>query len=166
MIDQTISGVYFFQAHTGEIKIGYSDDIERRFRSLSGANPRPITCLGVIPNFTTKDETKLHHKFSAFRIQYEWFSPAIEILHYISHNAVQVDLKTLERDWSSIGGRNNIRGIVGRPKKNPEDLKKRRQFRATDEEYAAICEAAERSGKKIGAWIRETVLRAAKRVVK
>ena len=77
------SGVYFIQGEiTKRIKIGYSDDIKGRIKSLEGSES--LRLIHVIPNATTKTELSLHKKFSHLRVIGEWFEGTQELAHYIS----------------------------------------------------------------------------------
>lgn len=77
------SGVYFIQGEiTKRIKIGHSDDIKGRIKSLEGSEP--LRLIHVIPNATTKTELSLHKKFSHLRVIGEWFEGTQELAHYIS----------------------------------------------------------------------------------
>lgn len=53
---------------------------------------------------------------------------------------------------------------MGRPRKNPEEVKGRVvQFRVTDEQHQRLCEAAEAAGETLSAWLLWLGLRAAEK---
>jgi hypothetical protein len=77
--------VYFFQnRQTKEIKIGYSDDVEQRIKTLqTGSNARLVllgTTLGDL-----EMERNLHLVFAEHRTWGEWFSPDPEMLNEIEY---------------------------------------------------------------------------------
>ena len=57
---------------TKDLKIGISNDPERRKRDLQNTNGREIEILYVIPRKSNL-ETTLHEKFSHLRLMGEWF---------------------------------------------------------------------------------------------
>jgi Meiotically up-regulated gene 113 len=81
---------YFVEAEgTGRVKIGKSDRVGKRLKSLQTACPHKLTIRLVLPvgweslaNHPTGSwgETVVHDRFEKFRIQGEWFhlSPEIE----------------------------------------------------------------------------------------
>ena len=57
---------------TKDLKIGISNDLERRKRDLQNTNGRQIEILYVIPQKSNLELT-LHEKFSHLRLMGEWF---------------------------------------------------------------------------------------------
>lgn len=51
----------------------------------------------------------------------------------------------------------------GRPCKTTEELRKQRQFRLSDAEYAEVCAAAERDEMRFTEWVRELALKEARK---
>lgn len=54
------------------VKIGFSDDPNKRLAALQTANPRRLEILGVFPG-GEEDEKRLHSAFEQFHIRNEWF---------------------------------------------------------------------------------------------
>ena len=77
--------VYFIQARVGRgpIKIGYTTDINARFRTLQAVCPDRIGLLGLIVCRTPLDalrlEQALHMNFSEERLHSEWFTPTFAL---------------------------------------------------------------------------------------
>ncbi|RLC17902.1 MAG: hypothetical protein DRI57_09140 [Deltaproteobacteria bacterium] len=79
--------IYFIQLGTdGPIKIGTSENPQARLAQLQTSNPEKLHLLGTMTGNNSM-ETKLHQTFSPFRLEGEWFSPASELLKFISENA-------------------------------------------------------------------------------
>jgi hypothetical protein len=75
--------IYFIQiSPNGPIKIGLSNDVEKRRRNLTCAIPYDLNILGYIGGNQSL-EKKLHKKFKTHYIRGEWFKPHSEILAYI-----------------------------------------------------------------------------------
>lgn len=75
--------IYFIQeSDDGDIKIGYSDNPERRIRELQTGSPKQLNLLAVIEG-EKSDETELHKLFKKLNTRGEWFSPDTEIFLYI-----------------------------------------------------------------------------------
>lgn len=74
--------IYFVQAASGPIKIGYTNDWGKRRIALQAGNPDKLTTLLVIPG-EWSDEQALHRVFATHRVRSEWFAACPEILAYI-----------------------------------------------------------------------------------
>jgi hypothetical protein len=75
--------IYFIQqGKNGPIKIGFTDNIEKRLKELQTANPYKLNLLLCI-NGNLKSEKELHKRFEQHRLNGEWFEPVEEILDYI-----------------------------------------------------------------------------------
>lgn len=75
--------VYFVRNMvTGNIKIGVTDDPEKRFSELQTGNDCPLELLHFMPG-DTKLEQSLHARFSGLRIRGEWFYDGNELLDFI-----------------------------------------------------------------------------------
>ncbi len=75
--------IYFIQCEdNGLIKIGFSNDIEKRFNSLRTQSPARLKLLKHMEG-GVELEAKLHNKFKKYRHHGEWFEPSKEILRYI-----------------------------------------------------------------------------------
>ena len=78
-----VSGVYFIQGEiTGRIKIGFSNQINKRIQSLQ--NSEPLRLIHVIPNALSNTESSLHKRFSHLRVIGEWFEGTEELIQYIN----------------------------------------------------------------------------------
>lgn len=78
--------VYFVESgEGGPIKIGWSQDVERRIGELQVANAHKLHLLGVVPG-TMKKEGELHAKFAHVRMEAEWFQNTEEIHKYLRKN--------------------------------------------------------------------------------
>ena len=73
--------VYFVMSD-GFIKIGVSAQLRLRLADLQTGNPRPLEVLHTLEG-TEETEHILHERFSAHRIQGEWFYPVPELLTLI-----------------------------------------------------------------------------------
>lgn len=75
--------VYFVESGAdGPIKIGWSQDVERRIGELQVANAHKLRLLGVVPG-TMQKEGELHATFSHLRMEAEWFQNSPEIHEYL-----------------------------------------------------------------------------------
>jgi hypothetical protein len=75
--------IYFVQAASGPIKIGFTDNWTRRKNSLQHGTYEELKKLLVMPG-KLEGEQALHRLFSAHRIRGEWFRPAPEVLALIA----------------------------------------------------------------------------------
>ena len=79
--------VYFIQPKQGgPIKIGMSNDVQRRLDLFEPMNPYPLKCLGVIRTGGARLEKSLHNQFQNSRLHGEWFGPTDDLLEYIESN--------------------------------------------------------------------------------
>ena len=75
--------VYFLQPKEGgNIKIGFTRTLYKRFREIQACSPLPLKIVLLI-NGTEYLEQSLHSKFRKHRLHYEWFKPHKEILDFI-----------------------------------------------------------------------------------
>lgn len=75
--------VYFVQAGPdGEIKIGWTQDVDRRIGELQTANAKKLVLLGTVPG-TMETEASLHARFSHLRLEAEWFRNSEEIFDFL-----------------------------------------------------------------------------------
>jgi hypothetical protein len=65
------------------IKIGITDNVERRLRHLSSQSPTPIRLLISIRG-TTRQEYVLHRMFASDRRNGEWFTASEQLLAFIA----------------------------------------------------------------------------------
>ena len=79
--------VYFIQGQdTKRIKIGISDDVQRRLKAIQASEP--LKLLGVIKEGGKALEAELHKRFAHIRIYNEWFQSNTELLEYIRTHAI------------------------------------------------------------------------------
>jgi hypothetical protein len=76
--------IYFVSGASGEFfKIGFTNNIEDRLRSLQTASPELLHLHLAIPGSPDK-ERELHRQFAAHRAQGEWFRRCEPILQFIA----------------------------------------------------------------------------------
>lgn len=95
------TGVYFIQpAGGGLIKVGYTDDIYKRFRQLQYQSPIPLKVLGVIPG-NKMLEIGLHLSFIKERHHGEWFLPQGKVKDFLSDHGLKfIDpVFSYTKDW-------------------------------------------------------------------
>lgn len=67
--------VYLMRADNGLTKIGLTDNLDRRVKSLQSSSPVEINLIGYIKTATAEMlEGELHNQFSKWRAHGEWFS--------------------------------------------------------------------------------------------
>lgn len=67
------------------VKIGYTGDhFALRLRALHGGCPEKLTTYATIPNGTRALERRLHKRFAAYRLQYEWFKKEGKLADWIA----------------------------------------------------------------------------------
>lgn len=77
--------IYFIRSgkHKKPIKIGYTNDIEKRLADLQVGNPRKLYVIAQIPVKSLKTvkaiEAWLHRRFRKQHIRGEWFSGRIDL---------------------------------------------------------------------------------------
>jgi len=65
------------------VKIGYSINPDERVRAYCGG-PFPVRWLGSWPVSDKAEESFVHRRFSAYRLNGEWFYPAPYLLDFIN----------------------------------------------------------------------------------
>lgn len=73
--------VYFIGDGTA-IKIGFSENVARRLRSIQTGHHLPLKILGTIPA-SAIDELTVHARFAHLRLRGEWFRIDPELLAFI-----------------------------------------------------------------------------------
>lgn len=76
------SQIYFIQQEGGPVKIGVSNDVEKRLATLQTGSPRLLRLLGSIPGDELLEQ-EIHHRFSGHRLQGEWFEASPELMAFI-----------------------------------------------------------------------------------
>lgn len=75
--------VYFaLDERNGDIKIGFSTQVENRLYLLGSQYWTTMKLLGWLPGGPGR-ERKMHAKFDAYALGHEWFEPAPELLAFI-----------------------------------------------------------------------------------
>lgn len=83
--------VYFIQRGLdGPVKIGWSQDVDRRLAELQTANAEPLSVIGMTPGRMC-DEGALHKKFAHLRMEAEWFRDAPELREYLKSVGFPMD---------------------------------------------------------------------------
>lgn len=78
------TSVYFIQSEIGgPIKIGYSNDPNRRLNEIQNMSPFRLQILGTIPG-NMELEASFHQKFASDRLWGEWFEPSVPLLKIIT----------------------------------------------------------------------------------
>ena len=83
------SRVYFIQAENVAIKIGFTLDVERRFKRMQMDCPIKLYLIGMIKGERSL-ESKIHKKFKKHRKRGEWFEIHESIVKYIKENTVNL----------------------------------------------------------------------------
>lgn len=79
--------VYLIQAANGLTKIGVTNDIEQRFRTLNSGSPIDLKLLGCIGSSNARKlERKLHAYFNNKIVRHEWFNLSSEDINFIKEN--------------------------------------------------------------------------------
>jgi len=85
--------IYFIQQGIdGPIKIGTTDDINKRIATLQTGSPHKLRLIGVIEGDQEK-ERQLHNFFSAYRLTGEWFAPDKMMFDYIFSVITETDMQ-------------------------------------------------------------------------
>jgi len=83
---KNIGYIYFVQGKSGgAIKIGYTEYPESQIQVLQTGYPDVLTVL-LLMEGTRKDKDTMLEKFSALRLNGEWFKPEAELIDWIKSN--------------------------------------------------------------------------------
>jgi hypothetical protein len=74
--------LYFIQAESGPIKIGISDNVERRLANIRNQLYEDATLLAVFHG-DRRLEQRLHRSLKRYRLRGEWFDPHPHVLRAI-----------------------------------------------------------------------------------
>lgn len=67
--------LYLIRAENGLIKIGYSEDVQRRYSLLNTASPIALELLWFMESARARlIEAELHQRFASKRVRGEWFA--------------------------------------------------------------------------------------------
>ena len=91
--------IYFFQ-ETGflrnRVKIGCTENIKARLRSIQTCSPSKLKILLILPG-DEQNEFVYHQRFSSYRLQGEWFKYGLKLKLFVWINQVKsVDIETKE----------------------------------------------------------------------
>lgn len=94
--------IYFIQEEdTKNVKIGYTKDIESRFKGIQACNSSELHLMGVVQGDITA-ERRLHKKFDKHRIRNEWFKFSDDLKEYIKdktkHTQYSKDIPLFENE--------------------------------------------------------------------
>lgn len=85
-----ILAIYFIaDPDTGDVKIGKTKNVDRRFKTFKTANPN-IRLLGTIPGYTA-EENELHRRFAKDRVAGEWFKLSPKLLKIAKEGRMDFD---------------------------------------------------------------------------
>jgi hypothetical protein len=129
--------IYFIQAETGEVKIGYTGaDPETRLQTIQGNSPCKLTLLAAIKGSREK-ELLIHAQFKKHRLHGEWFAPVPSLLEFMKFES-------------------KISGWVKRDavKKEGKEYTERITVKVTAEEKADLEREAAEKGVGVGTWVR------------
>lgn len=73
-------GVYFLLDGSGRVKIGVTNDVSRRMSGVQTGCSTELSLIRFIEGAGPKVERWLHRKFSAHRVQGEWFNFSDEMM--------------------------------------------------------------------------------------
>lgn len=77
------SSVYFVLSEDKKmVKIGYSNNVTKRVRSMSTGSPVKLTCIKTIPGGAS-EEAELHRRFAHLRQHGEWFIYSKELKDFV-----------------------------------------------------------------------------------
>lgn len=95
-------GVYFIEC-CGFVKIGLTDDVSYRLRSLLSQNPHELKPLAFLPILSDPSEVErgLHILFDHLHHRDEWYRGAPELYGWIRENAIQSDVffRSVRHKW-------------------------------------------------------------------
>ena len=78
------TNIYFIGSlESGTVKIGKSNNPEKRLTELQTANPHKLVLYGVIDDVTSELESRLHRILDPFRLEGEWFRLTDEVIRFM-----------------------------------------------------------------------------------
>ena len=81
-------GFVYFIAREGHVKIGWSQDVDRRLSELQIGSATALSLRGTFPG-KLSDESRMHERFSEFRESGEWFRLEGELAEFVRNLAVK-----------------------------------------------------------------------------
>ena len=83
--------IYFIGSlESGTVKIGRSDNPEKRLTELQTGNPHKLVLYGVIENVSQELESELHRILDPFRLEGEWFRLTNEVIRFMISKTDQI----------------------------------------------------------------------------
>ena len=87
--DKRVPKVYFIQDEDGYIKIGYSENVDKRIAGLQTSSRQKLTLLGAVRGDQSL-EALYHRVFKSDRVRGEWFYPSQRLLRMIEEELADV----------------------------------------------------------------------------
>lgn len=81
--EEEIEGNIYVVGFDNYVKIGYTVNVKNRIAALQTAIPRKLVLYGTITGSSFEEEGKLHARFSAYRLEGEWFLREGELAAWI-----------------------------------------------------------------------------------
>lgn len=82
----TTGFIYFIQAISGPIKIGHTNDPQRRYALFKVGHYEDLKLLGVLVG-TLEDEKRIHRSVIESHIRGEWFKPTEQVMALVAQTA-------------------------------------------------------------------------------
>ncbi|ESQ10959.1 MAG: GIY-YIG nuclease family protein [Thiohalocapsa sp. PB-PSB1] len=87
-VSEGVGYVYFIEAiGLDRVKIGYSDNPEKRLKQLSTGSPVSLSIYARVPGNQVM-EKEIYQRFLHLRVENEWFHFTNEIKEYIEANSI------------------------------------------------------------------------------
>jgi hypothetical protein len=110
------SSVYFILAEeTNRVKIGFSNEPERRLSDLQTGSPCTLRMLAVFPSNSVGTEKALHAKFAKQRVNGEWFHFHASIREFLTRNKQRASMFSYHvpiRVFTPFSGLSNTKAKV------------------------------------------------------
>lgn len=85
--------IYFLDDHNGHVKIGLTDNMERRMKQLQTGNAMELTLIHSIKVDSMQDafqlESILHHALNNHKVMNEWYEKKA-VMKFLAHNWIHV----------------------------------------------------------------------------
>ena len=94
--------IYFIQAENGGlVKIGYTENLDKRFRIIQAHSPERMRIIGKIKGSMATEE-EIHSKFARDRRHGEWFELSKRLMQLIELHGYEGPEQFPEIDLSSL----------------------------------------------------------------
>jgi hypothetical protein len=101
--------VYFIHAKDTEyVKIGTTDNVERRLRAIKTSSPFELNLIGVIRG-GRELEKQIHGIFQHLRIRGEWFYLRDDLIEFVNAKARKLSHEMCDFCWESLEARKFIK---------------------------------------------------------